>query len=55
MSAENPLPPAQQSDIHAPQNAAKQQRAQIHINDSKVIATYAIFCRVTGNTGRIDY
>jgi hypothetical protein len=39
-----PAPPAQEP----PAPAQQQQRFQVEIDDSKVTATYANFCRVTG-------
>ena len=45
MSSENPeVPQNQQPEAQQ----AEPQRAQIQIDDSKVIASYANFCRVTG-------
>jgi hypothetical protein len=48
-SSDNPgnLEP-QAQDQGQPAAAAQQARAQIHIDDSKVVALYANFCRVTG-------
>jgi len=45
MSSENPEVPQSQPEVQQPE---PQQRAQIQIDDSKVIASYANFCRVTG-------
>jgi hypothetical protein len=50
-SSENPRSDAQNPVPEAPQPAAggaAQPRPQIHIDDSKVMALYANFCRVTG-------
>jgi len=52
--AKNPEKPEQNassnpaSDIAVEPNAQQQQRVQIEIDDSKAIANYANFCRVTG-------
>ena len=46
MSAENPeIPHTPQPEVQQPEQP---QRAQIQIDDSKVNASYANFCRVTG-------
>ena len=47
--AEVPAPTEQSSGAPAPAQQQAQQRVQIEIDDSKVIATYANFCRVTGS------
>jgi len=44
VSSENPE--VQQPEVQQPEQQV--QRAQIQIDDSKVIASYANFCRVTG-------
>ena len=44
MSSENPEVAHNQPEVQQPEP----QRAQIQIDDSKVIASYANFCRVTG-------
>ncbi|MEN6458166.1 MAG: DUF3467 domain-containing protein [Thermoguttaceae bacterium] len=46
-SDDTPTPPALDSGEPAGQ-AAPQQRVQVEIDDSKVMALYANFCRVTG-------
>ncbi len=43
----NPLPPALEN-AGDPAGQPQQQRVQVEIDDSKVMALYANFCRVTG-------
>ena len=43
--APGPAPPAGSAD---PQSEATQQRAQVKLDDSRAVACYANFCRVTG-------
>ena len=44
-AAPGPAPPAGSVD---PQSGATQQRVQVKLDDSKAVACYANFCRVTG-------
>lgn len=45
---ENPNTPAETSGEQAGQQNPQPQRVQVEIDDSKVLALYANFCRVTG-------
>jgi hypothetical protein len=47
--AETPETPAEETHEHAKPAQPAQQQFQVQVDDSKVMATYANFCRVTGS------
>lgn len=48
MAGENINPEPQPAEPQVQDPAAQQARAQVKVDDSKMLATYANFCRVTG-------